>query len=126
MKTGENTLHAIHYKLRMMDIKIAGPTYIYDDNMLVTHNNSLEFTLKEKCNVMASHAVCKSVAMRESLAGHVWSKDNLADFLTMISLGITGRMSWQMCCMAFIVRTQSQNLQTCFMTNTSIYAWIQV
>ena len=38
MNVEVDTLHAIQYKLRMMDIPLSGPTYIYIDNMLVIHN----------------------------------------------------------------------------------------
>ena len=38
MKVVIDTLCAIWYKLRMMDILISGPTYIYGDEMSVIHN----------------------------------------------------------------------------------------
>ena len=78
MKVRVETLHAIKYKLRMMGIPMSGPLYVYGDNMLIIHNTSKpESTLKKKCNVIAFHAICKSVAMRESLTGHIRSEDNL-------------------------------------------------
>ena len=33
MKHGVETLRGIRYKLRMMGVEIAGPSYIYGDNM---------------------------------------------------------------------------------------------
>jgi hypothetical protein len=38
MKLGVEALRGIRYKLRMMDIPVAGPTYVYGDNMSVIHN----------------------------------------------------------------------------------------
>ena len=78
-------LHAIQYKLRMMGISISWPTYIYGDDMLIKHNiSNPESTFKNKCNVIAYHAICESVAMRESLAGHIRSEDNPANLLTKV------------------------------------------
>ena len=80
MKVGIKTLHAIHYKLRMMGIPISGALYVYGDNMSVIHDTSKpESTLKKKCNAIAYHAIPKSLEMGERLTGHIQSKDNLAD-----------------------------------------------
>jgi hypothetical protein len=38
MKLGVEVLRGIRYKLRMMGVPIAGPTYVYNDNMSVIHN----------------------------------------------------------------------------------------
>ena len=38
MKLGMEVLRGIRYKLCMMYVPIAGPTYIYSDNMSVIHN----------------------------------------------------------------------------------------
>jgi hypothetical protein len=47
MKLGVEVLHGIRYKLRMMGVPIAGPTYVYGDNMSVIHNTQQpESTLK--------------------------------------------------------------------------------
>ena len=43
--------------------------------------------LKKKCNATASHAVCESVAMGETLTGCISSEDNLVDFLTKVVTG---------------------------------------
>ncbi len=49
MKLGMEVLRGIRYKLRMMGVPIAGPTYIYGDNMPVIHNTQQpESTLKKK------------------------------------------------------------------------------
>ncbi len=38
IKLGMEVLWGIRYKLRMMGVPIARPTYIYGDNMSVIHN----------------------------------------------------------------------------------------
>ena len=82
MKQGMEALWGLCYKLRMMGVEIFGPSYIYVDNMSVIHNTQWpELTLKKKSNSVCYHAVHESVAMGESLTGHVsstglprWSK----------------------------------------------------
>ena len=71
-KVGVHILCVIQIKLRMIGIPILGVSYVYGDNMLVIHNTSnSELTLKKKCNAIAYHAICKSVAMGEPLTRHV-------------------------------------------------------
>ena len=54
MKIGVETLHAIWYESRIMEIPISEPTYIYGDNKSVTHNTlKPEDTLMKKCNSIA-------------------------------------------------------------------------
>ena len=51
MKHGIEAVRGIRYKLRMMGVKISGPTYVYGDNMSVIHNTQRpESTLKKKSN----------------------------------------------------------------------------
>ena len=38
VKLGVEVLRGIRYKLHMMGVPIAGPTYVYGDNMSVIHN----------------------------------------------------------------------------------------
>ena len=88
MKVRVDTLHAIQYKVRMFGIPISDASYVYGDNILVIHNTSKpESTPKEMCNTIAYHAIHKSVAMVESLTGHIRSEDNLAGLLTKIVNG---------------------------------------
>ena len=71
-----------------MSIPILGASYIYEDNMSVIHNTSKpESTLEEKCNIIAWHAIHKSVTIGESLTGHVRSYDSPADLLTKVITG---------------------------------------
>jgi hypothetical protein len=69
----------------MLGILISGPSYIYGDNMSVIHNTQHpESMLKKKSNSICYHAVWESVAMEESLTGHVPKNDNMADIVTKI------------------------------------------
>ena len=83
MKHGMEMLCGLRCKLRMMGIQIDGPSCICGDNMSVIHNTQRpESTLKKKSNQICYHAVRESVAMGESLTGHISSKDNPADLAT--------------------------------------------
>ena len=91
MKQGIDLLKSLRYKLRMMGILIFSPSYIYWDNMSVVHNTSRpESVLRKKSNSVCYHAVCESVAMGESLAGHIPSKENVAGLMTMSFMGKRG------------------------------------
>ena len=72
-----DTFCTIQYKLRMMGITISGPKYINEDNLSAINNAlKLESTLMKKFDPIVYHAIHKSVAMRESLTGHIRSEDN--------------------------------------------------
>jgi hypothetical protein len=65
-----------------MGVQVNGPSYIYGDNMSVIHNTQQpELTLKKKSNSVFYHVIHKSVAMSESLTGHISMHDNPADNL---------------------------------------------
>jgi hypothetical protein len=88
MKHGMEKLRGLRYKLRMMGVPVTGPSYIYGDNMSVIHNTQRpESTLKKKSNSICYHAVRESVAMGESLTGHIKTENNLADLLTKVTFG---------------------------------------
>ena len=88
MKHVMETLRGLRYKLRMMGVPIAGPSYILGDNMSVIHNTQRpESTLKKKSNSICYHACQESVAMGESLTGHCPTDDNVADLTTKILPG---------------------------------------
>ena len=71
-----------------MGIPISGPSYIYGDNMSVIHNLSRpESVLRKKTNSVCYHAVHESVAMGDSLVGHIPSKKNIAGLLTKVLYG---------------------------------------
>jgi hypothetical protein len=72
----------------MMGVPLSGPTYIYGDNMSVIHNTQQpESTLKKKSNSICYHAVRESVAMNESITGHVSTHANPADVATKVLSG---------------------------------------
>jgi hypothetical protein len=88
MKNGMEAVRGLRYKLRMMGVELSGPTYIYGDNMSVIHNTQRpESTLKKKSNSICYHAIRESVAMGESLTGHVSTHHNPADIATKIVPG---------------------------------------
>ncbi len=71
-----------------MGIPSTGPTYIYGDNKSqVTNSSRPKSTLKKKCNSICYHAIHESVAMGETLLTHIWTGENLADFLTKTTSG---------------------------------------
>ena len=82
MKHGVEELRGIRYTLRMMGVAVAGPTYIYEDNMSVI-NNTLkpESVLRKKSNIICYHFICEAVAMKECLTTHVPNLRNFADLL---------------------------------------------
>ncbi len=88
MKIGMESLRGPCYKLRMMGIRITDPSYIYGNNMSVIHNTQrLELMLKKKSNSICYHAVCKSVAMGESLTGHIGTNKNVGNLATKVLYG---------------------------------------
>jgi len=88
MKHGMEKLRGLRYKLRMMGVPVTGPSYIYGDNMSVINNTQRpESTLKKKNNSICYHAIRESVAMGESLTGHIRTENNLADLLTKVTFG---------------------------------------
>jgi hypothetical protein len=88
MKQGMEALRGLRYKLRMMGVAINGPSYIYGDNMSVIHNTQRpESMLKKKSNSVCYHACRESVAMGESITGHVKTNDNVADIATKVHGG---------------------------------------
>jgi hypothetical protein len=81
-------LWGIRYKLRMMSVPIAGPTYVYGDNMSVIHNTQWpESTLKKKNLSICYHAVRKAVAMGEILMSHVRTENSFSDFMMKVTYG---------------------------------------
>ena len=88
LKQGIEYLRGLWHKLKIMGVKITGPSYIYGDNMSVATNSSKpESTLKKKSNSICFHTVRESVAMGESLVTHIKSNDNVADVLTKSIVG---------------------------------------
>jgi len=85
MKNGVEQLRGLRYKLRMMGVPISGPSYVHGDNMSVIHNTQRpESTIKKKSNQICCHFVRESVAMGETLTGHIDTNENVADLATKI------------------------------------------
>ncbi len=92
MKHGIKMLRRLRCKICMMGIPLSGPTYVYGDNKSqVTNSSRPESTLKKKCNSICYHAIHQSVAMGETLLMHIWTGENLADFLTKTTSGTKRR-----------------------------------
>ena len=88
MKQGIDVMQGFRYKLRMMGISISGQSYIYGNNMSVVQNTSRPISvLGQKSNSVCYHAVCESVAMGESLLGHIPRKESIADLMTKVLYG---------------------------------------
>ena len=90
MKLGIERLRGICYKLRMMDVPLTGPSYVYGDNKsAITNSSTPELTfLSKKNNAICYHAIQESVAMGESLLTHIPTGDNHADLLTKVTSGV--------------------------------------
>jgi hypothetical protein len=87
MKNGIETCRGLCYNLKMTDVALSGPTFVYGDNMSVVHNTHRpESVLKKKSNSICYHAVRESAAMGESIIGHVHSVDNPADIRVNINV----------------------------------------
>jgi hypothetical protein len=83
MKVGLEAARGLQYKLRMID-----PVYILGDNISVIHTTSQpESVLKKKSNSICYHFIHESMAMGESLTGHVRSEENPADICTKVIPG---------------------------------------
>ena len=83
MKVGIEYIRGLRYKLRMMGVPITGPAFVYGDNMSVIHNTQRpESTLKKKSNQICYHFIRESVAMGETLTGHIPTESNPADLAT--------------------------------------------
>jgi hypothetical protein len=83
LKIATEVLCGLRYKLRMMGIPIAGPSYVYCDNNSVVMNTSRPAsTLKKKSNSIAYHCVREAVAADAQRVTYENTKTNLADILT--------------------------------------------
>jgi hypothetical protein len=71
------------YKLRMMGIKVDGPSVLLVDNEAVVKNTTLpSSTLKKKHNAIAYHKVREAVAANIIKVAHIRTHLNVADILT--------------------------------------------
>ncbi len=73
----------LHYQLQMVGVPVAGPAYLYGDNMSVVLNTTLPSSvLKKKMLALCYHRVREAVAARIIVYKHIRSERNLADILT--------------------------------------------
>ena len=88
MKQGVEALRGIRFKLRIMGVKIDGPTYVYGDNIPGIQNTSKpESVLKKMSNSICYHFVREAVAMRECLTTHVPTARKWAELLMKVLFG---------------------------------------
>ena len=88
MNQSVEAFRGIIFKLRMMGVKIDGPTYVYCDSMSVINNTSKpDSFLKKNSNSICYHFVREAVAMKECLTTHVPTARNWADLLTKVLYG---------------------------------------
>jgi hypothetical protein len=88
MKNGMEAARGLRCKLRMMGIPIEGPAYVCGDNMSAIHNTQRpESMLKKKSNSVCHHHCRESVAMNETMTGHVPTKQNRADLCAKVIPG---------------------------------------
>jgi hypothetical protein len=50
MKNGIEKCRGLRYKLRMMGVALSGPTFVYGDNMSVSHNTHRPESVLKKSN----------------------------------------------------------------------------
>ncbi len=88
MKQGIEKLRGLQYKLCMMGIPLARPSYIFGDNKSqVTNLTKPESTLKWKCSSICYHFIHESVAMGETAITHLKSEHNSSDLMTKVTYG---------------------------------------
>lgn len=74
---------ALRYQLRMLGVKIDGPTMMYGDNQSVVLNTSVPSSvLKKKHHACAYHRVREEIAANIIRFKHIKSTENYADILT--------------------------------------------
>ena len=88
LKTAMEMNCAMQYKLRMMGVPIAGPSYVLGDNQSVIHNVSNPVSQLSKChNAIAYHKCHEEAAAGAALFAHEPGKENCSDGLTKILTG---------------------------------------
>jgi hypothetical protein len=71
-----------------MDVGISVPSYIDGNNMLVIqYTQRPESMLKKKSNSIFYHTVCESVAVGESLTGHIGTYENVGNIAMKVLYG---------------------------------------
>ena len=89
---GMNILRGLRYELRMMDIPISDPSYIYRENMFVVYNTFKPESVLTNQNQYLQRKATQFVIMQymilgSFLGGHLPSSENVADLMTKIFYG---------------------------------------
>ena len=85
LRTAVDLLEGLLYKLRMMGVKIDGPTRIFCDNQSVVMTVGFpEISLKKKNCSIAFHRVREAVASRKILVYYEELIFNIADLFTKV------------------------------------------
>ena len=88
MKQAVEMIEGLRYKIRMMGIKVDGPTNLLCDNESVVKNATRpESSLKKKHVAVAYHRVREAQAAGIVRIAHEVSDNNLADILTKLLNG---------------------------------------
>ena len=83
MKSCYECIGALRYKLRMMEIPVTNPAFVYGDNQSVLWNTSVpDSTLKKKSSSVAYHFVREGVAKCEWMTGYINTSVNPSDIMT--------------------------------------------
>jgi hypothetical protein len=83
LRTAQDLIVALRYKLRMFGVPIDGPAHVYCDNQGVVKNTSIpESVLTKKHNAVNYHAVREAAAAKILVVGKEDGTSNLADLFT--------------------------------------------
>ena len=88
MKTAVEMIEGLRYKLRMLGIRVDGPTNVFCDNESVFKNATKpESTLKKKHNAIAYHRTREAIASNIIRIAWEDGRFNIADVLTKLMPG---------------------------------------
>lgn len=88
MRTANEMIKGLWYKLRMMGVEINGPCNLFCDNDSVVMNTMRpESVLKKKHNAICYHLVREAIASNTIRIAREDTKPNMADMLTKCLLG---------------------------------------
>jgi hypothetical protein len=83
MKQATECVWGLRFKLRMMEITVDKPAFIFGDNQsILAYTTAPASTLQKKSNVIAYHFVREGCAWDEWRTAYIYMHDNVADLLT--------------------------------------------
>ena len=72
----------LHYKLRMLEVKVEGPSYMFTDNMSIVKSSTMPLAaLKKKHLSICYHYVQEAITAGIIWMFHIKLKDNPANLL---------------------------------------------